>query len=369
MNQHTAQSKTDKAATPAVDMAAPLLITTIIPTFRRPKLLKRAIESALNQTYPHVRVCVYDNASGDETADVVANLIKKDSRVSYRCHSENIGALGNFNCGLKNVQTPFFSLLSDDDILLPEFYETAMKGFVDHPEAAFSSTDVIVVNADGTYVGRSNAKWEEGCYDPAKGLPAIFENNTRTPTWTGILYRAMVIESTGLLDHETNVLADQDFTLRIAARFSFVISKIPGAIFVNHPAGFGGHPDQDGEWLAWQRIMGKVSGNAYISSALKQEVGRHLSRERKAAVLRHGRSSILFKKYDHAYRMATVLQRDCDAKALAVAIWTTAQCCQHLPWFHRGLVFLNNLRHRLRSARIRESCPQAELYTHFINDA
>ena len=32
------------------------LITTIIPTYRRPKLLQRAIKSVLNQTYPHFQV-------------------------------------------------------------------------------------------------------------------------------------------------------------------------------------------------------------------------------------------------------------------------------------------------------------------------
>ncbi|RKX41747.1 MAG: glycosyltransferase family 2 protein, partial [Thermotogae bacterium] len=62
------------------------LITTIIPTYRRPKLLQRAIKSVLNQTYPHFQVCVYDNASGDETAEVVAEFAKKDPRVKYYCH-------------------------------------------------------------------------------------------------------------------------------------------------------------------------------------------------------------------------------------------------------------------------------------------
>jgi glycosyltransferase involved in cell wall biosynthesis len=93
------------------------LITTIIPTYRRPKLLRRAIKSVLNQTYPHFQVCVYDNASWDETADVVAEIAKKDARVKYHCHAENIGAIRNFNYGMVHVNTPFFSFLSDDDIL------------------------------------------------------------------------------------------------------------------------------------------------------------------------------------------------------------------------------------------------------------
>jgi|GEM_PF-4090006 len=102
------------------DTAKPL-ITTIIPTYRRPKLLRRAISSVLNQTYPHFQVCVYDNASGDETASVVAELSKEDPRVKYHCHAENIGATENFIYGMEHVEIPFFTLLSDDDLIFPNF--------------------------------------------------------------------------------------------------------------------------------------------------------------------------------------------------------------------------------------------------------
>jgi len=84
------------------------VITTIIPTYRRPNLLRRAIISVLNQTYPNFQLCIYDNASGDETPEVVAEFAKHDSRIKYYCHPENIGALNNFNYGMERVNTPFF---------------------------------------------------------------------------------------------------------------------------------------------------------------------------------------------------------------------------------------------------------------------
>jgi glycosyltransferase involved in cell wall biosynthesis len=113
------------------------LITTIMPTYRRPERLKKAIQSVLKQTYPHFQLCIYDNASGDATAEVVAEFAK-DARVKYHCHPENIGSAENFQYGLSHVETPFFSFLSDDDFLLPEFYEETLRGFKKFPEAAFS---------------------------------------------------------------------------------------------------------------------------------------------------------------------------------------------------------------------------------------
>jgi glycosyltransferase involved in cell wall biosynthesis len=54
-------------------------VTTIIATYHRPKLLRRAIKSVLAQTYPHFQVFVYHNASGDETATVMRKLAKDAS--------------------------------------------------------------------------------------------------------------------------------------------------------------------------------------------------------------------------------------------------------------------------------------------------
>ena len=105
------------------------IITTVIPTYRRPELLHRAIRSVLAQSYPHPRVCVYDNASGDETAATVAALAREDERISYHCHPTNIGPTANFAYGIERIDTPFFSLLPDDDYYLPEFFAIAMAGF------------------------------------------------------------------------------------------------------------------------------------------------------------------------------------------------------------------------------------------------
>ncbi len=100
-------------------------ITTVIPTYRRPKLLPRAIMSVLRQTFPHFEVHVYDNASGDETRQVVERLAATDPRVKYHCHERNIGLVPNFAYGMERVATRFFNLLSDDDLVFPRFFDSA----------------------------------------------------------------------------------------------------------------------------------------------------------------------------------------------------------------------------------------------------
>jgi glycosyltransferase involved in cell wall biosynthesis len=214
-------------------MANPL-ITTIIPTFRRPLLLRRAIISVLSQTLCDLRVCVYDNASNDETETTVRSLQSIDSRIDYYRHPLDIGAINNFNFGLGKVESKYFSFLSDDDFLLPDFYKLATPALEAHPAAAFVSTEVLLVDKAMRLLGRSNERWKPGYYLAPAGLMAMCGANNHPPIWTGILFRREVLDAVGILDAEVGGAADHDYVRRIAAKFPFVVVPSVGAVFVHH---------------------------------------------------------------------------------------------------------------------------------------
>ncbi len=121
-------------------------ITTVIPTYRRPEFLKKAIQSALDQTFPDLRVLVCDNASGDETKEVVASFAERDPRVSYFCQPNHVPILDNFEKGLSLVQTPLYSILCDDDFLFPWFYEIAITELNNNPKAMMFCGGTLVIN-------------------------------------------------------------------------------------------------------------------------------------------------------------------------------------------------------------------------------
>ena len=115
------------------DLVRDAQTTVLIPTHRRPALLSRAIKSALAQTHAGVRVRVYDNASGDETAAIVAQLAVQDPRLSYLCHDRNLGSFANYRFAMEHVETPYFSVLADDDLLLPDFHRLALETLKSQP--------------------------------------------------------------------------------------------------------------------------------------------------------------------------------------------------------------------------------------------
>jgi glycosyltransferase involved in cell wall biosynthesis len=210
-----------------------LTVTAVIPTYRRPALLKRAIQSVLAQSHRDLCVRVYDNASGDATADVVRELAAADPRVDYFAHPANIGATRNFQFGMRDVRTPFFSCLSDDDVLFPDFYATALRALETAPDALMAIGSTLEFNADGKFLYAPLALWpRSGRFDPPDGAFAMLDN--RHPTWTGIVFRTAVIEKVGIIDADVGGPADLDFELRVAARHPFVVTFAPCAAYLNH---------------------------------------------------------------------------------------------------------------------------------------
>ena len=343
------------------------LITTIIPTYRRPKLLRRAIRSALAQTYPHVRVCVYDDVSNDETADVVEDIIREDSRVSYYCHPKNCGSVCNYNYAFKNIRTPFFSLLADDDILLPEFYEIAVEGLNKYPEAAFYATDVIPMKPDGTVVEVSNS-WGNGYYLPPEGLLAMCQNGRYPPIWTGTLFRTMVIEHIGLLDEEVGTIYDHDYSQRIAAVLPYITSKIPGAIYLVNPVSMSFAIDHDIAWRGAMRMISNLTDDNRIPLSVREQVRDCLTRALVQRTIGHGKECIISKRHDRANNIANILYRHLDAKLWASTIYVTSKCCSHFDGFHGMLLYLIDLRHRLRSQKRNGSISDTRKYAHYLKE-
>jgi hypothetical protein len=112
-----------------------------IPTFNREALLPTALASALNQSHGDVEVIVSDNASSDNTCEVVRQF---GDRVRYVRNDTNLGPLANF-CRLVELATgDYFSWLQDDDCIFQDFTARAVAAFEQHPRATLYGTYAAV---------------------------------------------------------------------------------------------------------------------------------------------------------------------------------------------------------------------------------
>jgi glycosyltransferase involved in cell wall biosynthesis len=338
------------------------LITTIILTYQRPQLLKRALSSVLKQTYPHFQVCVYDNASGDETEEIVREFLEKDSRVKYHCHPQNIGMIANYEYALKEVKTPYFSLLSDDDLILPWFFEEALKGLQSYPEAAFSACSALIMSDKGKIIRVPLDMWpREGCFNPPDGL---LEMISKYPVPTCILFRGEVIQETPI-DMDNALTWDCDFLLQIAARYPIAINKRPCGIFLHHDSSYSNAQDLKKWESSHRHLSRRIELTASLSPGVKkvaiQRFGSDLKAVNRALALQH----LFEKRFKEAFDDALVFRKNYGMSATFFVLLVLAKSCQYFP----PLIYLLRLIRSVKKMRKKEGYLSYTQYAKWLGDS
>jgi teichuronic acid biosynthesis glycosyltransferase TuaG len=111
----------------------PPVFTVIMATYNRQKLLPRAIDSVLKQTFGDFELIVVDNGSTDGTKSFVEGI--KDPRVRYVLNPNPTGSCDRpRNIGIRSAKGELISFLDDDDIWYPDRLEKVKQAFCEHPD-------------------------------------------------------------------------------------------------------------------------------------------------------------------------------------------------------------------------------------------
>jgi len=125
-------------------------VTAIIPTFHRPLLVKRAVQSALAQTYRNLEVVVVIDGRDDATRQLVAAM--REPRVRIVGLSANLGAAQARNIAVGMARGEWVAFLDDDDEWLPQKIALQM-------EAACASRAAYPVISSRTIVRTPAFDW------------------------------------------------------------------------------------------------------------------------------------------------------------------------------------------------------------------
>lgn len=132
------------------------LLTIIIPTYNRCSLLKKSLDRLLPMTKDFlelVDIYVSDNDSTDETKDIVCHFLASYPNLKYFKQEENIGAANNFYDATKRVKTKYVTLLSDDDMVLPNYLSTIIQILSKNTDVGLVNVNLLSVSESGRYLG------------------------------------------------------------------------------------------------------------------------------------------------------------------------------------------------------------------------
>jgi len=116
--------------------------TIVITTYNRLDYLKRAIDSALNQTVK-CEIVVIDDYSDDGTIEYLKSL---SNQVKWYQNPQNLGHADSVNKGVEISQGKWIKLLDDDDYLAPNCIEEIFKIIKQYPSAIICSFQAVNVD-------------------------------------------------------------------------------------------------------------------------------------------------------------------------------------------------------------------------------
>jgi len=195
-------------------------VSVIITTHERPRMLRRAVESA-RAAGEDVEVVVVDDASTDETASVCASI----SGIRYVRVGSNRRVAGARNVGLLASVGEYVAFLDDDDLRLP--------GSLDRQAALLDArADVGMVYGQALVADQTGARACDPYPSPCPQGDIFWQLLRRNFVPSGgALFRRSCLLRVGMLDETAPGLDDWDLWIRIAELYAVAASEEPVSVW------------------------------------------------------------------------------------------------------------------------------------------
>lgn len=129
-------------------------ISVIMPVFNHGEYLDESIESIIFQTYKNFEFIIVDDASTDQSSQILKEWMDKDSRIKVITNKENMGLTKSLNRALQIAEGEYIARQDGDDVSLPERFEKQIEFFQAHPEIKILGTFGYIIDKQGNILGK-----------------------------------------------------------------------------------------------------------------------------------------------------------------------------------------------------------------------
>jgi len=117
-------------------------VVVAVPVYNGAQFLTECLECLQRQTYRDFHICVFDNASGDDTRAIAEGFAEHDNRFRIVSRPETIPALQNFQDALESADCDYFAWRAHDDLSAPTFLEHLVRLLNENPGASLAACEI-----------------------------------------------------------------------------------------------------------------------------------------------------------------------------------------------------------------------------------
>lgn len=103
------------------------LVSIIMPSYNCVRFIGESIESVTGQTYQNWELLIQEDASKDDSLDVIRQYAEKDPRIKLECNQQGSGAAISRNRALQRAKGRWIAFLDSDDLWEPNKLERQLE--------------------------------------------------------------------------------------------------------------------------------------------------------------------------------------------------------------------------------------------------
>lgn len=188
-------------------------ISVIIITHNRADLLSKAMDSVLTQTYREFELLIIDDASTDNTEELVLKYSKKDSHIKYYKNKTNLGISKSRNRGVFLSGGEYIAMLDSDDYWIDKEKLGKQKEHLDkHQDLAIIGTAISCVDEKGLIL-KEDIYFKE---DKEIREKMLLKNQFAQ---SSVLFRKDVFDRLGGYDESLDIGEDFDLWLKMGEHY------------------------------------------------------------------------------------------------------------------------------------------------------
>src|SRR4030042_4085414 len=195
------------------------LVSIIVRTKDRPKLLKSALQSIADQTYRPTEVVLVNDGGCDLDIEELKGILG-DIALNYIRLEKNTGRAHAGNVGIKSAKGEYIGFLDDDDEFYPEHLVTLVSS-LEHNDYEVAYTDSLMVYKEydpHTHELNNEVKKEVAFSQDFNYDRLVFENYI--PLMCLLFARRPLVTSGGF-ENSFDLYEDWDLLIRIGNKYPF----------------------------------------------------------------------------------------------------------------------------------------------------
>ncbi len=193
------------------------LVTVVIPVYNGADFIAETVQCVLDQTFRDFELVILDNASADQTVEIVSKF--QDSRIRLVKNATNIGAQGNWNLALDQARGKYFKLLCADDLIYPSCLkeQVAVLEAPENVSVSMVSARRDIINFSGNVLLKGHGLGFQNGKIPGKDAKrwVVRSGTNMIGEPSVVLLRSELIQKAGRFDGSLPYLIDLDYWFKL----------------------------------------------------------------------------------------------------------------------------------------------------------